>query len=144
MTLHLVLDTSVVAEPAMRDPDGEIVKRIKKRATQCGIPAPVWAELLMALESLPAGDERRAVFDRYLHDVVRPSFPILPYDDAAASWYARDAARRKHAGQARSVAAGQIAAIAVTQGLTLVTLRPKEYAGYRGLRVESWVTSGRA
>jgi tRNA(fMet)-specific endonuclease VapC len=138
MTLHLVLDTSVVAEPATRDPDGEIVKRIKKRATQCGIPAPVWAELLMALESLATSDERRFVFDRYLQDVVRPSFPILPYDDAAAAWFARETARRKAAGQARSVAIGQIAAIAVTQGLTLVTLRPKDYAGYRGLRVESW------
>jgi tRNA(fMet)-specific endonuclease VapC len=144
MTLHFVLDTSVVAEPATREPDGEVVRRIKKRATQCGIPAPVWAELLMALESLPASDERRSVFDRYLQDVVRPSFPILPYDDAAASFYARDAARRKLAGQPRSVAAGQIAAIAVTQGLTLVTLRPKDYAGYRGLRVESWATSARA
>jgi tRNA(fMet)-specific endonuclease VapC len=144
MTLHMVLDTSVVAEPATRDPDGEIVKRIKKRATHCGIPAPVWAELVMALESLAATDERRSVFDRYLQDVVRPSFPILPYDDAAASFYARDAAHRKHAGQPRSVATGQIAAIAVTQGLTLVTLRPKDYTGYRGLRVESWATSDRA
>lgn len=144
MTLHLVLDTAVVAEPAMREPDGAIVKRIKKRATQCGIPAPVWAELLMALESLATTDARRPVFDRYLHDVVRPSFPILPYDDAAASWYAREAARRKRAGQPRSAVAAQIAAIAVTQGLTLVTLRPKDYAGYRGLRVESWATSARA
>ncbi|HEY2509766.1 MAG TPA: PIN domain-containing protein [Polyangiaceae bacterium] len=138
MTLRYLLDTGVVAEPVTRDPDADVLKRLRKRGGECAIAAPVWQELLLAVESLPAGTERRAIVERYLQEVVRPSFPVLPYDDAAAAWDARERARRAKAGGRVGVADGQIAAIAVTAGLALVTTSPKEFAGYPGLRVESW------
>jgi tRNA(fMet)-specific endonuclease VapC len=136
--LRYLLDTGVVADPVAREPNAEILKRLRRKGAECAIAAPVWHELLMAVETLPGGSEARGLLGRYLQDVVRPSFPVLPYDDAAAAWHARDRARRLRAGQRPVQADGEIAAIAVTAGLTLVTTRPKDYAGYPGLRVESW------
>ena len=138
MKLRYLLDTGVVADPVTREPNAEILRRLRRKGSECAIAAPVWHELLMAVEALPGGSESRGLFDRYLQDVVRPSFPVLPYDTDAAAWHARDRARRLRAGQRPVHADGQIAAIAVTAGLTLVTTRPRDYEGTPGLRVESW------
>jgi tRNA(fMet)-specific endonuclease VapC len=136
--LRYLLDTGVVADPVTREPNAEILRRLRKKSAECAIAAPVWHELRMAVETLPGGSEARGLLDRYLQDVVRPSFPVLPYDADAAAWHSRDRARRLRAGQRPVHADGEIAAIAVTAGLTLVTTRPRDYEGYPGLRVESW------
>ena len=138
MMLRYLLDTAVVAEPVAMRPDEELLRRLRKKAPECAIAAPVWQELLLAVEALPAGSERRLLLERYLQEVVRPSFPVLPYDEAAAAWHARETARRAREGTRMARADGEIAAIAVTAGLALVTTTPKEFAGYPGLRVESW------
>ena len=138
MTLRYLLDTGVVSEPVTRSPGAETLRRLRKKAPECAIAAPVWQELLVAVEALPAGSEPRRLVERYLQDVVRPSFPVLPYDEAAAAWHARERARRARAGERPTVADGEIAAIAVTAGLVLVTTTPKAFAGYPGLRVETW------
>jgi len=54
------------------------------------------------------GREAEACFEEYLHAVVRRSFPILPYDDAAAEWHGRERAalergeERRHSWMAKS------------------------------------------
>ncbi len=138
MTLRYLLDTVVVAEPIARRPDDALLRRLRSKAPECAIAAPVWQELLLAAEALPAGSDGRILLERYLQEVVRRSFPILPYDDAAAAWHARETARRARAGSRLSRADGEIAAIAVTAGLALITTSPKDFAGVPGLRVESW------
>jgi tRNA(fMet)-specific endonuclease VapC len=138
MTLRFLIDTRVVVEPIVRAPDAEVLRRLRKKAPECALAAPVWQELLLAVETLPAGSERRILVERYLQEVVRPSFPILPYDDAAAGWHARETARRARAGTRMPRVDGEIAAIAVTAGLALVTTTPKHFAGYPSLRVETW------
>lgn len=77
----------------------------------CAISAPVWDELTHGCRRLAAG-KRRAAFEAYLEDVSRQSFPILPYDEVAATWHGLERARLETLGQPAPYIDGQIAAIA--------------------------------
>jgi len=70
--------------------------------------------------------------------VVHASFPILPYDEAAAAWHSMERARLERAGKPAPDVDGQIAAVAYQAGLTVVTMNRKDFARYKGLAVEDW------
>jgi tRNA(fMet)-specific endonuclease VapC len=69
---------------------------------------------------------------------VRRSLPILPYDEEAAAWHARERARLAKRGLPPSATDGQIAAIARVNDLVLVTANPKDFRRFQGLKVEDW------
>jgi tRNA(fMet)-specific endonuclease VapC len=64
--------------------------------------------------------------------------PILPYDADAADWHAAERARLAFAGRVPPFVDGQIAAIAVTRGLTLVTANVADFRPFAGLTVIDW------
>lgn len=64
--------------------------------------------------------------------------PVLPFDLAAAEWHAAERARLEALGRTPPFADGQIAAVAATCGLTLVTLNAKDFEQFNGLTVEAW------
>ena len=69
---------------------------------------------------------------------MRPAFPILPYEESAAQWHARERARLESIGRTAGFADGQIASIAVTTNLILVTRNLKDFDGFEGLHLENW------
>jgi tRNA(fMet)-specific endonuclease VapC len=66
------------------------------------------------------------------------TIPILPYDQRAASWHAAECARLAQIGRTPSFADGQIAAIAATNGLGLLTFNRDAYIAFQGPRLEYW------
>jgi tRNA(fMet)-specific endonuclease VapC len=72
--------------------------------------------------------------------VVRGSFPILPYDEAAATWHGEERVRLDALGRPAPFVDGQIAAIAHVNGLVLVTTNDRDFARFAGLAVENWST----
>ena len=74
----------------------------------------------------------------FLEEVVAKQLPILPYDEQAARWHALERARLSLTGRTPSFVDGQIAAIAVTNGLTLVTRNSNDFQFFSGLTVEDW------
>ena len=137
MTLQYLLDTGIVSAPIAKIPDQEIVKRLDEYGHQCAIAAPVWHELTYGCHRLPRGRRRTAV-ELYLNDVVRASFPVLPYDDAAATWHGRERARLEALGRPAPYVDGQIAAIAHVSSLVVVTLNAKDFRRFAELKVENW------
>ena len=137
MTLRYLLDTSIVSEPIAKSPDPDIVKRLDEQGHECAIAAPVWHELTYGCLRLPRG-RRRTAIEAYLKDVVRASFPILPYDDAAATWHGHERARLEAIGRPAPFVDGQIAAIAHTSTLVVVTLNTKDFSRFTDLKVENW------
>ena len=137
MTLRYLLDTSVVSAPIAKIPDLDIVKRLDEQGHECAIAAPVWHELTYGCRRLPRGRHRTAL-ETYLNDVVRASFPILPYDDAAATWHGHERARLEKLGRPAPYVDGQIAAIAHTSTLVVVTINTKDFARFTDLKVENW------
>ena len=92
MTLRYLLYTSIVSVPVSRKPDSVIPERLDANGPECAIAAPVWHELTYGCQRLPRG-KRRTALEVYLRDVVRGSFPNLPYDEAAATWHGEERAR---------------------------------------------------
>jgi tRNA(fMet)-specific endonuclease VapC len=137
MTLRYLLDTSTVSSPVSKIPDAGIVERLDEHGHECAIAAPVWHELTYGCSRLPQG-RRRAALVAYLNDVVRASFPILPYDDAAATWHGRERSRLEARGRPVPYVDGQIAAIAHANALVLVTVNTRDFSRFIDLRVENW------
>jgi tRNA(fMet)-specific endonuclease VapC len=105
--------------------------------SECAIAAPVWHELTYGCRRLPKG-KRRTALEAYLRDVVHGSFPILPYDEAAAAWHGEERARLEAAGRPVPFVDGQIAATAHVNGLVLVTTNDKDFARFKELMIENW------
>ncbi len=120
-----------------KTPDSAILARLDRHGPECAIAAPVWHELTYGCRRLPKGKRRRALED-YLHDVVLRSFPILPYDEAAAAWHGEERARLEALGRMAPFIDGQIAAIAHVHGLALATINDKDFLRFKELKVENW------
>lgn len=137
MSLAYLLDTSIVSAPAMKEPNKRVLRKLGQNGATCAIGAPVWHELVYGTSRLPAGKKRSAL-EEFLNNVVRLSFPILPYDEIAGEWHARERARLEEDGRTPPFVDGQIAAIAQTQGLTLVTANTKDFHWFATLKTIDW------
>ena len=137
MTLRYLLDTGVVSSPVSKAPDADIVRRLDEHGHECAVAAPVWHELTYGCRRLARG-RRRAALETYLHDVIRASFPILPYDEAAAAWHGHERARLEALGRPAPFVDGQIAAIARVNDLVLVTLNARGFGRFKEIAVENW------
>lgn len=138
MTPRFLLDTNVVSEPLRPSPNDKLVTRLQQHQAELAIAAPVWHELWFGLHRLPVSAKRSAI-ETYLNEVVAVTMPVLAYDERAAEWHARERARLASAGKTPAFVDGQIAAIAVTHGLALVTLNKVDYQDFDDLAIENWV-----
>jgi tRNA(fMet)-specific endonuclease VapC len=139
VSLAYLLDTNIISEPLRPAPNRQVLERLRRHEHEIALAAVVWHELLYGLLRLPLSAKRkRAAIEQYLQEVVAATLPILPYDPPAAQWHAAERARLAGLGQTPPFADGQIAAIAHTNDLTLVTANIDDFALFQDLRVENW------
>ena len=139
--MKYLLDTNVVSEPLRPKPDARTLDRLRDHQGEIALPSLVWHELHYGCARLPRSRRRRAI-ERYLSEVVSMSFPILDYDRAAAEWHAAERARLAARGRLPSFVDGQIAGIAATNDLVLVTFNTKDFDAFEDLKLEDWRTRG--
>jgi len=142
LTLRYLLDTSIVSAAVSAKPNRRVLQRLTQRGQQCAIASVVWDELTFGCERLESG-KRKVELEAYLRDVVLKSFPVLPFDQDAATWHGIERARLERAGRPGPFIDGQIAAIARVHDLVLVTANVRDFARFKDLAVEDW-TRGRA
>jgi tRNA(fMet)-specific endonuclease VapC len=131
-----LLDTNVVSEAIRPQPNPSVMSNLKRYQGEMTIAAPVWHELRFGWLRLPEGQRRDAI-GRFVQDVAG-QLPVLPYDGRAARIHAELRSRRALIGQTLPFVDGQIAAIAIAHGATLVTRNTKDFAGLQGLRLVDW------
>ena len=131
-----LLDTNVLSEPARKDPNARLMKRLRAHQTECVTAAPVWHELVFGVTRLRRSKRKRAL-ERYLEQLLLAT-DVLPYDLHAATWHAQERARLIERGTPPSFTDGQIAAIAAVNGLTLVTTNVGHFSCFRELAMEDW------
>jgi tRNA(fMet)-specific endonuclease VapC len=137
VSTRFLLDTSTLSEPMKKAPDPALVAKLEAHAHESALAAPVWHELLYGCRLLPAG-KRRVGLETYLREVVYATMPILPYDAPAAAWHAEERARLDKGGTPPPFVDGQIAAIAKSNDLILVTVNVRDFQRFDGLKVENW------
>ena len=137
MTLRYLLDTNIVSEPLRPSPDQAVLDHVREHQVEIAIASVVWHELWYGCLRLPPSTKRTTI-EAYLKDVVARTIPILPYDQRAARWHAEERARLAGIGRLPPFADGQIAAVAITNGLSLVTFNRGDYSSFQDLRLENW------
>ena len=133
--LRYLLDTNVLSESSRRRPDPDVESRLDAHAHEACTAAPVLHELQYGLARMPDG-MRKQELAGHLKWVLR--LEILPYDRDAARWHAEERARLTGRGRTPPFVDGQIAAIAATNGLTLVTRNTGDFDDFTNLSVENW------
>ena len=137
MTIRYLLDTNVLSEAIKSHPNERTLERLSEHDGELATCSVVWHELSFGVARLAASKKRRAI-EAYLEEAVSGILPILPYDQEAATWHARERARLSKRGRPPSAADGQIAAIARVNDLTVVTANVKDFRRFKGLVVEGW------
>jgi tRNA(fMet)-specific endonuclease VapC len=131
-----LLDTNILSEAMRPQPVAQVMAQLSRYEGELAIAAPIWHELRFGWLRMPDGRRKDAI-GHYVQDVVGV-LPILPYDAAAARVHAELRQGMAASGTPLPFVDGQIAAIAIANGLTLVTRNIKDFAHMPALRVSNW------
>lgn len=138
-----VIDTNVASELMRPSPVPAVATWTAGRdAEEMYLTAVSEAELLYGVAIAPAGrrrDELEAAMARWLD--VGFAGRILPFDSAAARAYADIAAGRRSAGRPISQADCQIAAIARSRGMAVVTRNVRDFEDAGIEVVDPWTAT---
>jgi tRNA(fMet)-specific endonuclease VapC len=132
--LKYLLDTNIVSLVARKH--GAALARYERHLDDCALASIVWHELQYGLSRMRDGRVKRQFAAFYA--TIR--MPVLPYDKSAAEHHAAERARLRSS----KFVDGQIAAIAVTNGLVLVTANTHDFKAFRALSTEDWSKPARA
>lgn len=135
MTTYL-LDSNVISEPTRPRPDPAVLARLAEHEGECALSAVTWHELWFRIGRLTPGRRRNAL-SAYV-ELLPAQLDILDYDARAARWHADLRVHDETMGAVRPFADSQIAAVAMTHDLTLVTRNTAHFDGIDGLTVENW------
>jgi predicted nucleic acid-binding protein len=124
--MRYLLDTNVVSEVSKKRPSGKVLNFLQANETQCVVPAIVVAERYHGANAAPP--DQRVALMKAVHD-FREEFAdrILPFDAEAAETWGEYVSRPTLRNRPRSYPDTQIAAIALTHDLTVVTRNTEDF-----------------
>lgn len=134
-----LLDTNVISEPSRLQPDFGVMDKLSRLSELCGLSSITLHELRFGWLRMPDGAKKQAI-GAYLSQVVT-HYPCFTYDVKAARVHAEIRIDCQKKGVVLPFVDGQIAAIAISNGLVLVTRNQKDFKGVEGLRLENWFTA---
>jgi tRNA(fMet)-specific endonuclease VapC len=137
VSTRYLLDSNIVSEALRPSPNPRVLARLDAATGQLAMATIVWHELVYGAARLQTS-RRRQYLEKYLAQVVLPAMALFPYDQAAAEWHAKERARLEKRGSPASFVDGQIAAIAATRGMVLVTRNVRDFERFEGLDLENW------
>jgi tRNA(fMet)-specific endonuclease VapC len=134
---RFLLDTNILSEPLKLEPNAAVIEQMERYQSEIAITSVTWHEIWFGCYRLPASKKRQRI-EQYLRDIVEPDVPILPYGTEPALWFAQERSRLVSLGRTPSFADGQIAAIAHTHNLILITNNVSDYVDFQNLQIENW------
>jgi len=132
-----LLDTNACITCLRRKPSPVVARLRAQSPDDVALCSIVRAELLFGAERSRDPVNERAVVERFLEPFIS-----LPFDDQAASHYARIRYALERAGQRIGAHDLEIAAIALARGHTVVTHNVSEFGRVPGLLWEDWESTG--
>ncbi len=119
----ILLDTNVISEAMRPQPDRNVLAWLDAQAAESLYLSTVsLAELLLGIESLPAGKRRKALAAALDEQIIALfGERILTFDLRAAEAYAGIVTRARRQGRPMAVADAQIAAIAASRRFSVAT-----------------------
>ena len=136
MALRFLLDTNVVSELTKAQPNAGVLRMLAQVDADCALGAPTMEALTFGCHRLQPGTRQDALL-QWLHGLPA-QLPVLPFDVAAARWLGQERARLANAGSPAPRVDGELAAIAVVNGLKLVTGDLRDFTAFSDLHVVDW------
>lgn len=137
---YYLLDTNIISELMKAVPNPGVVRKINRYENLCAIPSTVWTELLYGMNIMKKGKKRDFIFD-YLVENIQSRLEIIQYDNHAA-WIQGDIrSRLQESGNMVDFPDCQIASIAVSNNMILVTRNTKHFEPIQKvspLLMENW------
>lgn len=132
----ILLDTNVVSESVKPNPDLNVINWFDRQPFgSCWISSVSIGEIEYGLAILPDGRKKDAL-EQLSRKTLEQFEPFcVSFDGLAARTYAKIRADRRRRGTPIGLQDAQIAAIAITAGLTLATRNTKDFEGIEGLTV---------
>ncbi|HRJ51563.1 MAG TPA: type II toxin-antitoxin system VapC family toxin [Candidatus Thiothrix moscowensis] len=137
MGLKYLLDANILSEPTKKQPNPNVLHKLDTHAGEYCTTVTVWHELNYGLARL-ADSQRKDGLAAYLQALECSGLPILPYEKPAGVWLALERARFARQGISVPFADGEIAAVAFTNQLLLVTRNVGDFSMYEQLAIENW------
>ena len=94
--------------------------------------------MVFGLERMPPSRKKEGI-RAFLSGLRSSTLPILPYDQAAAEYHARERARLQAMGRPMPFRDSQIGSIALARNLILVTANVQDFEHIEGLELRNWV-----
>jgi tRNA(fMet)-specific endonuclease VapC len=135
--LRFLLDANVISELYKPEPNRRLLSKFESHRYAITMAAPTLHELRFGLLRLPEG-ARRAAGVALLNSLLASGCDTTAYDHNAAEWHARERARLARRGINVPYVDAQIAAVAATHEMILVTRNTSDFRHYVGLRIENW------
>ena len=137
MGLSYLLDTNIISEPTKQIPNPNVLQKLAQHNSQFAISSITWHKLNYGVDRMPEGKKKR-LLQQYLHTLEKNQLPILPYDKTAARWLAQERHRLVASGNTLAKEDSEIAAIAVSNKLILVTRNTSDFELFNNLILENW------
>jgi tRNA(fMet)-specific endonuclease VapC len=134
--MRFLLDTAVLSEPMRPEPRASVMEALEQYAGEFATASIVIHELQYGVARL-AGGRRKSALSEYIDVLLDSDLQVLAYNTAAARWHALRRAELEREGRKLPFVDGQIAAVAATHGLTLVTPNRSDFEPF-GIAIESW------
>ena len=144
MNYVYLLDTNIISELTKTNPDANVRMKVKNNQKISAIPSVVWSESLYGINVLPVSKKRSLLEDFYLNTILS-TFPIISFDNHAASIFSDIKSRLHTIGRPAPVLDMQIAAIAIANNMILVTRNTKDFENIQevsALMLENWFEPG--
>ena len=137
MSSSFLVDTNVLSELMRSQPDVHVLEWFDAHIdAQCFTSSVTKAEIFLGIALLPEGSRQtqlaKAAVKMFAEDF---SDRCLSFDDNSALKYAELVSQRTRAGKPVSTEDAQIAAIALSENLTLLTRNIKDFIGIDGLKL---------
>jgi predicted nucleic acid-binding protein len=131
----IVLDTNAVSEVLKPKPSGIVLEWLVAQSQEFFITVITQAELLLGVESLPAG-KRKAGLSAEVEKMFVEDFPgrILSFDQPSARMYSIIVRQRQAVGRPIAILDAMIAAIARSRNAAVATRNTRDFDGC-GVRV---------
>ena len=140
MRPYYLLDTNIISELMSSMPNKSVMNKAENYEKLCAIPATTWTELLYGVQRMQKGKKKDLLFEDLLED-IQSNYPIIEYDNHCAWIQADIRSRLEEQGTPFNFQDTQIAAIAVSHNMILVTRNIKHFEPIQKvspLMLENW------
>lgn len=135
-----LLDTNIVSEIMRAMPNVNVINKFSENEKLCAISSTTWNELLYGVKIMKDGKKKDLIFEDLIDD-IQATYSIIQYDNHAAWIQADIRSRLKEKGKPLDFQDTQIASIAISNCMILVSRNIKHFEPIQEvspLMLENW------